>query len=59
MNELYCSSLREKENAVFPMPGNGNTAIVNFCKMSILPTSFNLICIMWSEDLPLVISWRK
>jgi hypothetical protein len=53
---LYYSSLREKEHAVFPVSGNGNTAIVNFCRMNILPTSFNII---WGEGLPLVISWHK
>jgi len=59
MKTLYCSSLREKESAVFPFSENGNTAIVNFCRMNIVPTSFNLICTRWGEGLPLVISWHK
>ena len=56
---LYCNSLREKESAVFPMPGSGNTAIVNFYRRNIVPTSFNLICISWGEGLPVMISWSK
>jgi len=55
----YCSSLREKESAVFPIPVIGNTAVVNFCRMSIVPTFFNLICIRWGEGLPFVTSWNK
>jgi hypothetical protein len=50
---------RKKESAVFPMPGNGNTAIVNFCGMLIVPATFNLICIRWGEGLPFVISRHK
>jgi len=57
--DIYCNSLREKESAVYPVSENGNTAIVNFCRMNIVPTSFNLICIRWGEGLPLVISWHK
>jgi len=56
---LYCNPLREKESAVFPVPRNGNAAIVNLCKMNIVPASFNLICVWWGEGLPFVISWKK